>query len=440
MTAPIGKPHTLVTWANWAATAQAGWNSSHARLLFADGVLAMHAGSQTTEGRELHAWICRHDPTWLGQACANAAVMRLSEVDPIHRASAVTPSPMTLPVALAHIRHHGHVNEQLFMQAMCVGQELAIRLAMALGGAKQLMHGVWPSYVVAPLAAAATIGRLRGLSPQHMQHALALAVASASRHPGRPVGERSGRWMLFAQAVRAGAWCAMAAEEGIEGDVGLLSESWLEAMAAGPSDSAWLSHNFDDTLQLSQISFKPHCSAKQGLTAIDGLQQMLAQVDFMPEDVSRVELGVPKAYANMLDREPGWTSRLASMVSAPWQLALTALAPAELDQVERELSSPDTALKSWAAKVSVHHDESLDAYYPVQWPVRLKVHAAGRVHEKLILDSPGDPTLGWNDAQLLDKAKRMLKDPSDLMRVQQALRLADVPQALLDFFRPHDQA
>lgn len=436
MALSTGKTPALVNWANWAATAPAGWNSSQARLLLADGVLAMHAGARTTEGRGLHTWICRHDPTWLGQACADAAVMRLSEVDPIHRASAVTPSPMTLPLALAHIRQHGHVDGQAFMQAICVGQELAIRLAMALGGASQLMHGVWPSYVVAPVAAAATIGRLRGLLPQRMQHALALALASAGRHPGRPVGERSGRWMLFAQAVRAGAWCAMAAEEGLEGDVGLLNETWLQAMAPGSSHAQWLSLDAEAPLLLSQTSIKPHCSAKQGLTAIYGLQQLLAQAVFTPHEVTQVSLGVPLAYANMLDREPGWTSRLASLVSSPWQLALTALAPADLDLVERELRAPDAALKSWAAKVSVHHDASLETHYPAQWPVRLSVHAAGQIHEKLVLDSPGDPCFGWGDAQLLDKAKRMLHHSQDLIRVQQALHLADDPQTLTDFYTP----
>ncbi len=433
-----GKTPALVNWANWAATAQAGWSSSQARLLLADGVLALHAGARTAEGRGLHAWICKHDPTWLGQAGADAAVMRLSEVDPIHRASAVTPSAMTLPLALAHIRQHGHVDAQAFMQAICVGQELAIRLAMALGGASQLMHGVWPSYVVAPLAAAATMGRLRGLSPQRMQHALALALASAGRLPGRPVGERSGRWMLFAQAVRAGAWCAMAAEEGLDGDVALLSETWLKAMAPGPIDAPWLNLDGEEALQLGLSSIKPHCSAKQGLTAIYGLQQMLAQADFMPQEVTQVSLGVPLAYASMLDREPGWTSRLASLVSSPWQLALTALAPADLDLVERELRTPDAALKSWAAKVSVHHDASLETYYPAQWPARLHVHAAGQIHEKLVLDSPGDPCFGWGDAQLLDKAKRMLHHPSDLIRVQQALQLVDDPQALTDFYTPKE--
>ena len=424
----------LAVWADWAATAQPACGTSFERVMLADGVLALQAGARTLEGQNLRAWICKHDPTWFGQAAANSAVMRMSEVDSIHRASAVTPSALTLPVALAHGRHHGQVTGDALMNAILVGQELAIRLALALGGASQLMHGVWPSYVVAPLAAAATVGRLRGLTPLRMQNALALALASAARQPGRPLGQQPGRWMLFAQAIRAGAWCAMAAEDGLEGDVALLGEAWLRSMAPEAPQTAWLNHGWDAPLEVTQTSIKPHCSAKQGLSAIYGLQQMLAQHLFSPQEVTRVEVGVPNAYKAMLDREPGWASRLASMVSSPWQLALTALAPADLDLVERDLSTPDATLKTWSAMVTVHHDDSLETYYPTQWPARLRVHAGGHVHERLVLDSPGDPSFHWDEAQLLDKAARILHHASDRAFVKQALSLAGDPQFLPDFY------
>ena len=48
--------------------------------------------------------------------------------------------------------------------------------------------------------------------------------------------------------------------------------------------------------------------------------------------------------------------------------------------MERELSTPDPELKAWAAKVTVHHDASLDPLYPDRWPARVRVHAAGVRH------------------------------------------------------------
>ena len=196
-----------------------------------------------------------------------------------------------------------------------------------------------------------------------------------------------------------------------------------------PAQAAWLAAGWDGPLQVDQTSFKPHCGAKQGLAAVHAMQQILAQDGVAPADVARVEVGVPQAYAAMLDREPGATSRLASMVSAPWQLALTALRPTGLDGVERD-AAPDPAVSAWAARVTVHHDTSLDAHYPARWPARVRVFAAGQMHERLVLDSPGDPSFRWGDAELLDKAARILQHPSDRALVAQALRGFSNPQAL----------
>jgi 2-methylcitrate dehydratase PrpD len=52
-------------------------------------------------------------------------------------------------------------------------------VALAMGSARLLARGLWPSYLVAPFGAAATAGRMLGLSPERMTHALALAIALA---------------------------------------------------------------------------------------------------------------------------------------------------------------------------------------------------------------------------------------------------------------------
>ena len=182
-------------------------------------MLALLAGGRTGEGRRLRDWMLRHDPSWLGAVAADAALMRLSEVDPIHRASAVTASAMTLPLALAHARTDPTSSATDLMHAMVIGQELAIRLALALGGAALLAHGVWPSYVVAPVAAAATTGRLRGLSPHQMDEAATSFARSLREQQGvlevfrfrthdiyvplTWVGANTGRWRVRAVNAQA---------------------------------------------------------------------------------------------------------------------------------------------------------------------------------------------------------------------------------------------
>jgi 2-methylcitrate dehydratase PrpD len=283
---------------------------------------------------------------------------------------------------------------------------LAVQLSLALGGAGLMARGLWPSYLVAPFGAAATAGRMLGLSPERMAHALAMALAQTPRSVGRSTGDRPARWLLFANAVRAGCLAAMAAHDGMDGDVTLLSPAWLQAVGA---DSRAPAHNpslLSPQPVVHELSIKPHCAAKQTLAAVHALQALL-QGGLQASAIESIELRVPTAYAGMIDREPPSASRLASMVSVRWQLALTALAPALLDDVRRAPTSQAQALTQFAAKVQVLADADLDALYPAAWPAHLVVQAAGQRHELRVEDSTGDPALPMDRAQVQAKAWRV---------------------------------
>jgi 2-methylcitrate dehydratase PrpD len=351
--------------------------------------------------------------------------MRLTEIDDIHRRTCVTVGALTVPVAVAFARDT--TTPEQFLDALYVGHELALRLALAAGGARLLARGQWPSLIVAPFGAAATAGRLLGLAPERMRQALALAVSLAPRQPGRFRGTRSGRWLLFGEAVRSGCLAALAAADGIDGDPELLSADWLRAVGGDLADLEKLT----PTGQLTQeISIKPHASAKQCLSAIHGLQWLIVQGQVTSEQIEAIEVHVPPPYSAMLDREPPRTSRLASLVSAPWQLALAALQPMLLDDVAREVWPEDPRLSALAAKVRVVADASLDPLYPQAFPARLVVHASGTRHEILVIDSPGDPAHAYDARQLMEKARRMLGRDADLEPVQAVLGLSSNPSAM----------
>jgi len=404
--------------ADFAVSASAQGRQVRLALHLADAVLARSAGESCSEGRALYGFYARADGHRLGRVAANAAVMRLTEIDDIHRPTAVTVGALTAPVALAFC--DSACSRAGFFDALFVGQEVALRIASALGGARLLTRGLWPSFLVAPVGAAATAGRLLGLSHDQMRQALALAIAQVPRVPGRFMGARPARWLLFGQAVRQGCVAALAAADGMEGDPSLLDAAWLQAVGGDLSDATQLARS--DFLS-DAISIKPHASAKQALTAIHGLQQLLADQKVTPDRIEAIELYVPPAYASMLNRDPPQSSRLASLVSAPWQLALTALYPALLDDVARESWPSDPRLAAFAARVHVHADSTLDALYPATFPARMVVRMAKSCLEILVTESPGDPALPFDSALLVDKARRMLGAESTLETVQLSLRV-----------------
>ena len=411
--------------AQFAATASAAGCMPHLALHTADAVIALRAGAATGEGQALQRFLAGADAGALGRVAANAAVMRLTEIDDIHRPTCVTVGALTVPVAVAFATDA--TSPAQFLDALYVGHELALQLALAAGGARLLARGQWPSLIVAPFGAAATAGRLLGLAPERMRQALALAIAHAPRQPGRFQGARPGRWLLFGEAVRSGCLAALAAADGIDGDPELLGADWLRAVGG---DLAAPEQLVPTGLLTRGLSIKPHASAKQGLAAIHGLRQLITRNNIAPDRIEAIEVHVPPAYAVMLDREPPRASRLSSLISAPWQLALAALHPERLDDVAREAWPEDPRLVALASRVHVLADPALDALYPQAFPARVVVRAAGASHEILVTDSPGDPALAFDEHQLMDKARRMLGNVPELDAVQAVLGLPTNPSAM----------
>ncbi len=368
---------------------------------------------------------------------ANAAAMRLSEIDDIHRSRGVTASAIALPAALA-MAAFGSAQPQRFADAVMVGQSLAIQLALAMGGARLMAQGLWPSYLVAPVGAAATAGRMLGLPVSRMRHALAIALAHTPRSVGRSTGSRPARWLLFANAVRSGCLAALAAADGVDGDPGLLDDAWLRAVGGSLAQTS----DQPPVPRVHELSIKPHCAAKQTLAAIEGLQLLMAE-GFAPASIDSIEVRVPSAYAAMIDREPPSASRLASMVSVRWQLALAALHPAMLDDVSRDVFPDDAALQALAARVVVMADASLDKHYPQAWPAHVMVRAGGASREVLVTQSRGDPELALDAAGVRAKATRMLGSHPDAALVDQAFNAttdAAALAALCGYFSASHQA
>lgn len=406
----------------------AGTQGREARLSLhlADAAMARIAGAGCEEGRGLLRLYEAVGAGLLGRVAADAAITRLTEIDDIHRPTCITIGALTAPVALAFAG--AGTPASTVLAAFLAGQEVALRTASALGGARLILRGLWPSLLVAPIGAAATAGRLLGLPHNRMRQALALAVAQVPRAPGRFIGHRPGRWLLFGEAVRNGTMAALAAADGVDGDPALLDAAWLKAVGGDLADAARL---MPDTLLSDAISIKPHPSAKQALAAIHGLRQMLADIGIAPDSVESIELQVPPAYASMLDREPARTSRLASLVSAPWQLALAALRPDLLDDVARAVWPDDARLEAFAGRVRVVANAALDVLYPDVYPALLVVKAGGAEHTRLFGDSPGDPALAFDVPQLLDKAHRIFGGAGPgVEAVQLALRLPAEESAL----------
>lgn len=380
-----------------------------------DGLVALAAGCRLRDARETAAVLLRDGGSPLDAAAALAAAMRSTEVDDIDRRSGVTAGAFALPAALGLLPLAGEDAAGRFCDAVAVGYETGIRLAEAAGGAPLLGRGIWPSYLCAPLGAAATAARLLGLDSAVMADALALALARTARRIGRPEGERSPRWLLFGEAVRAGCQAAIAAAEHFKGDPSLLDRAWLAEAGGGSAgaDDSVLVQGLGESHVIGRVSIKAHCAAKQVLAAIHGMERLIAG-GLDPAAIEAVTVAVPPAYAAMIGRAPSRSGRLTSIVSAAYQLAVAALRPEVLDDIAREPVPWSDEIEALAGRVRVVADPALADSYPNRWLARIEIAAAGRKLSETVLDAPGDPALPFDGEAVKAKYRRMIpmKEPN----------------------------
>ena len=145
----------------------------------------------------------------------------------------------------------------------------------------------------------------------------------------------------------------------------------------------------------------------------------------VPKDaINKVRVRVPSAYAGMISirAEPG--ARQSTMVSVAHQIALAALEPERLSEVDRSAATIDAAVAQFSAKVEVFADKDLEAFYPQHWPAEVEVEAGGKVLRQRIVEATGDPEHPLDRAGVVGKAHRVLDPLVGDARAAEWLKLA----------------
>jgi 2-methylcitrate dehydratase PrpD len=362
-----------------------------------DAVGAWIAGAATEEGAMLAGLeanlgqpISIFERKPLDRIALGVATIRLTEIDDIHMASCTTPSSVVVPVALVIAGQMRRSDARAFAQALRAGYEVMTRFGEAVAGPAILPRGIWPTYLAAPICAAAVTARLLGLNSEKIADALGIALTMTSSAAGRPAGA-SPRWLLLGMAARAGSEAALAAAHGYAGDRTLLDDDWLMRTHGIPCDPGTLLATGSGDGTVGELSLKPYCAAKQTIAAIEAFRNILRR-GISPGDIVNLRISVPPAYAGMIGHRNAAASRIGRITSAAYQLALAALHAEELENVVRPNLAMIPEIVAFMARVEVAPDRTLEEHYPKRWPARVEVSLKdGRTETEVVLDATGDP-------------------------------------------------
>jgi 2-methylcitrate dehydratase PrpD len=305
------------------------------------------------------------------------ATVRATELDDIAIDGCVTAGSVVIPTAL-HLAAEEGAETDAIWSAIAAGYDAMIGFASAIDGANNLYRGIWPTLAAAPIGACAVAARLAGLDEARTRDAMALAI-------GRSVwwSDRTGpRWLMVGNAAVDGVLAAEAIAAGFAADSDVL-ERWATSAgvelhttrllpAAGP--------------RMLDVDTKPFPTARQALCAIEAFLSLQIQAAIGADD--RIIVGVPESYRAMIGREMLPTTRMETLVSVAFQIALAAHAPDRLYDVLRGRALDDPAVGALFSRISVVHDPRLDALLPGAWPGAVTIRSAAVGQREAIVTSP----------------------------------------------------
>jgi 2-methylcitrate dehydratase PrpD len=317
-----------------------------ARVHLTDAVGALLAGHAT-----LHE---RISVLGQGPAFAGGVYAYCWEAGAIHRASVLLPGVAVLPAVLAALEPG--VPFERVLRAVLAGYEVAVAAGLAVGSARLIEHGWWPTSSVGPLGGAAAVCVLRGEPLSVTASAIALAAQQAGGTVAGDSAYSDGRYLLGGHAAARAGWAANVASAGWRGPDDILDDARSPLRRAARSLPEFL---------LPEVSLKRHAAAKHLQAALD------AVIDAGPTgaEVRGIEVRLPARLAGVVDRPPPFGSPLHALASAQFTLAVAALRghctpwdyaavsdPAVLALAREVTVVPVAVATGWGATVVVRTD------------------------------------------------------------------------------------
>ncbi len=331
-----------------------------------------------------------------GRLAEECAAVRCTEIDDIHLASCTTPGAVVVPVAFSVAGELRTWAE--FGAAATAGYEMLIRLGYAIDGPNVLRKKIWPTYFAAAFGSAAVASRAFGLSIEETAGVLstALAFSTGSSTPARDA--TSSRWLTLSIAAANGVFAARAAREGFVG-CGDMLEKYAGRIAGVAISRRRLLDRLGHDYLFDQIGLKPYPIARQALSAVEACRELVSVEKLKLASIEEIVVWVPEQQRWVIDHPETPGTRMESVVSVQYQIALALLAPDRLAEMHRTPPFRSARVRNLMSKVRVRRSAALERYYPAAWPSQIEIKAAGRRFRHQVLYPRGDARnpLDWDD-------------------------------------------
>jgi 2-methylcitrate dehydratase len=371
-------------------------------------------------------------------ALLNALMIRVMDYNDIYWKQDPSHPSDLIPAAMAAAEHAGGSGRDLVL-GIVLAYEVEQRLCEAsFPGIRELG---WHHATLTALAAPLVAGRVLGLSPGQIQHAMGI---SGSRHcvTGSVTAGELTMMKNTADplAVQSGVLAALLAARGYSGPAHVLDgkEGLAHVMH---SDWRWeqLTEGLGESWRITQCGMKFFPTEALTHTPISAVLDLVQEHDLQPEQVAGVTIHSLARAADILADPSKYDPRSKETAdhSLPYVIAAALVdrqvTPAQFEQ-ERIL---DPRIRAQLPKIKVLADPEIEAAFPALQRARVTIETTtGQLLER-VLDYPkGDPRNPLTDEEISGKLGALaagVATGADVERMQRAVQRVERYDDARDF-------
>lgn len=307
-------------------------------------------------------------------AAQAAAAAHALELDDVHSDvtgwhPSVAAVPPLLALGAAQPLHGADV-----LAGLVAGWEVGGRIGASISPAHRL-RGFHATGTIGAIAAAASVGRARGLDADMLASVLGLSTSLAAGTFGILGGAPQAKHLHAAHAALAGILAVETALAGMPGPAGALDapEGFLRAFSDGEHDHERLTRPLGRPWEIDRLMIKLHACCAHAFGAIDAAHALRLQIPDVVAGDGPIDVHTYAAAAVLDAAHP--TDEVGARFSVPFCVAqvlhawnpegVLDLAAFEPDQLARE------DLLRTAARVRVHRWDESDAAFPARRRTRI---------------------------------------------------------------------
>jgi 2-methylcitrate dehydratase PrpD len=361
--------------------------------------LGMGAGAGSVIGDEKG-----YAPT--AAAFYNGNLAHSLDFDDTHARGSIHPSAPIVPAAFA-AAEMADADGRDIISGIVAGYEVQIRLSMALKPSEHYARGFHPTATCGTFGAAAAAARVFGLTTDKIANAFGLAGSQAA---GSMQFLLDGAWnkpFHTGYAAMSGLIAASFAAEGfrgageaIEGKAG-----FLHAYAPHPDPEAAVAA-LGEKFETMDIAVKPYPSCRYGHAAMDALIDLRAANDIDYQEITSVEVGLPRTGWNLIGDPEGDKQSPKNYVDGQFSMPFVAAVALRDGKMGWDSYAPhlkDDETLALCKRIRTVVDKQVEDAFPAHMGGLVRVHTGRGEFEKMVVIARGEPENFLSGAEMRAK-------------------------------------